>query len=256
MLIHQPENASIACEYNSLTLLRIPARSDNYLYLLHSEATGETAAIDPSDAAPIQMQLHRQNWQLTHIFNTHHHGDHTGGNRALRAETNCEILGFEPDAERIPGITRKLTEGEHFRWGDTDWQVLFLPGHTLGHIAYYLPQPRWLFCGDVLFLMGCGRLFEGTPEQAYHSLQQIKQLPDDTLIFCAHEYTQTNGEFALSVDPDNAALRERMAQVRALRAEGTPTVPAPLREEKATNPFLRAASLEEFASLRKLRDGW
>jgi hydroxyacylglutathione hydrolase len=256
MFHHRPENAFITAEDEGLELLQIPARKDNYFYLMHAAHSGETVAIDPGDADPILWAMRARNWPLTHIFNTHHHGDHVGGNRRLQEETQAEIFGYAGDASRIPAISRRLEEGEHFTWGGVEVEVIFVPGHTTGHIAYYLPRPGWLFCGDALFLMGCGRLFEGTPEQAYASLQKFAALPEDTLVFCAHEYTAHNGEFALSCDPQNAALQQRMAHVRVMRQSGKPTVPGRLAEEKATNPFLRASTPEEFAKLRNLRDSW
>lgn len=240
--------------YRAFTLIQIPALKDNYIYLLYSAATRECAVIDAPMAAPVLDVLEQRQWKLSHIFNTHHHGDHIGANHDLNARTHCEIIGYAGDAPRIPGITRTVDDKQIFFWGNTSIEVMFLPGHTLGHIAYYLSEPGWFFCGDTLFLMGCGRLFEGTAEQMFASLQRIKELPDETLIFCAHEYTQTNGRFALTVDSENKALTERMKRVNALRNQNLPTVPASLAEEKQTNPFLRCQHVEEFKRLRELRN--
>ncbi len=238
---------------SGLTLLQAPALQDNYVYILYSESTRECLVVDTPEVRPIIECLNQSGWKLTHILNTHHHGDHVGGNSELQDITRCEIIGYAADAARIPRISRTVEEGEIFEWGGARIKVLFLPGHTLGHIAYYFIDQQWLFCGDVLFMMGCGRLFEGTAEQMYESLLKIAALPEETLIFCAHEYTLTNGRFALLVDSNNADLQERMQEVRVLREQGRPTVPATLGVEKRTNPFL-GCTLEEFRHLRALRN--
>ena len=188
------------------------------------------------------------------IFNTHHHWDHTGGNLQLKKKWRCRVLGFAKDAERIPGIDQALHEREDFVFGKSACRVLFLPGHTLGHIAYWFFKEKKLFIGDTLFAMGCGRLFEGSPRQMFSSLNQIKIFPSETEVFCAHEYTEKNGRFALSVDSENPELKSRMRTVRLKRKKNQPTVPFFLSEELKTNPFLRADTLEEFTSLRTKRD--
>lgn len=241
---------------SALKLLVQPLLSDNYAYLVHDLLSGQTAAIDPSEAKPILKSLQEKNWQLTHIFSTHHHWDHTGGNLALKQATGCEVVGYTDDAERIPGITQKVEDGQRFAWGGETVEVLFIPGHTLGHIAYYFPQSGWVFCGDTLFSLGCGRLFEGTAEQMYASLQRLAALPDDTKVYCGHEYTEANGQFAITVEPDNLMLQQRMAEVKRLRAQALPTIPSTIRGEKATNPFLRATSAEVFAEIRKKKDAF
>jgi hydroxyacylglutathione hydrolase len=244
--------------------------SDNYGYLLHDPEAGLTAAIDTPDADAIVTELDRKGWRLTHIFNTHHHGDHAGGNLALKAATQCEIIGPGADAARIPGIDRGVGDGDTIEFGRYRIEVFDTPGHTRGHIVYLLRSERIAFVGDTLFSLGCGRLFEGTPAQMWDSLQKILAWPDDTMLYCAHEYTQANGRFALSVEPANAALSARLAEVAALRADDQPTVPTTLALEKQTNPFLRPDSeqlqqtiglagapvVEVFARTRELKDSF
>ncbi|MFO1417762.1 MAG: hydroxyacylglutathione hydrolase [Methylotetracoccus sp.] len=225
---------------------RIAVLNDNYVFLVHDAATGDTAAVDPAVAEPVLAELAHRGWRLTHILNTHHHGDHVGGNLALKAATGCRIIGATSDRARIPGIDVGVADGGSVTIGRSTASVLEVPGHTRGHIAYWFADDRALFCGDTLFALGCGRLFEGTAEEMWHSLQRLAALPSDASVYCAHEYTQANGRFALSVEPDNVALLERMRRVDAARARGEPTVPSTLAEELATNPFLRSHS----ASLR------
>ncbi|MCB1646560.1 MAG: hydroxyacylglutathione hydrolase [Pseudomonadales bacterium] len=225
-----------------LEVHQFPCLNDNYGYLLHDSESGLTAAIDTPEIAPIEAALAAKNWKLTHIFNTHHHADHSGGNLALKEKWQCTIIGSAPDADRIPGIDIRVADGDEFNFGNHRVRVFDVSGHTIGHIAFYCPDDDILFSGDALFSLGCGRLFEGTPAQMWTSLQKLMDLPDDTLVYCAHEYTQANARFALSVEPDNADLQARAAEIDRLRAEGKPTVPSSLGLEKATNPFLRPAS--------------
>jgi hydroxyacylglutathione hydrolase len=232
-----------------LVIHLFPCLSDNYGFLLHEEETGVTATVDTPDAAAILAELRARNWTLTHILNTHHHADHAGGNLALKAATGCEIIGPRADAQRIPGIDREVSDGDEFNLGAHPVRVFDTPGHTRGHIIYYLPQDRAAFVGDTLFAMGCGRLFEGTPAQMWSSLAKITRLPDDTVLYCAHEYTLANARFALSVEPGNAALVARAREVAAMRERGEPTVPTTVALEKATNPFLRAASVDLRATI-------
>jgi hydroxyacylglutathione hydrolase len=219
---------------------QIPVLKDNYVYLARDRATGKVGVVDPAVAEPVLDRAKALGWTITHILNTHHHGDHVGGNLAIKAATGCTVVGPRADRERIPGIDLALGDGERFRLGEAEAEVFDVPGHTRGHIAYWFRDSDALFCGDTLFACGCGRLFEGTPAQMWGSLGKLRRLPDPTRVFCAHEYTQSNIRFALTVDGDNAALRERGRRVDALRAEGKPTVPSTLAEERATNPFLRA----------------
>jgi hydroxyacylglutathione hydrolase len=217
---------------------------DNYAYLLHDAAARVTAAIDTPDAHAILAELERNGWQLTHILNTHHHADHAGGNLLLKERTGCTIVGPRADAARIPGIDVEVGEGDVFMLGSHEARVYDTPGHTRGHIVYFFPEDGAAFVGDTLFAMGCGRLFEGTPRQMWTSLQKIKNWPEATRLYCAHEYTQANARFALTVEPHNRTLAERASRVDRLRAERRPTIPTTLGEELATNPFLRAASAD------------
>lgn len=225
-----------------LEVIQIPALSDNYIYLLHEAESGETAAVDPADAEPVLRALAERGWRLTQVLNTHHHGDHVGGNLELKRRTGCTITGSEQDRGRIPGIDRAVREGDIVHVGSAAAHVLFVPGHTLGHVAYWFRDESLLFCGDTLFAMGCGRLFEGTAEDMWGSLKRLRELPPETRGYCAHEYTETNGRFALTVEPDNPALLARMEEVRRLRRLGRPTVPFRIADELATNPFLRPES--------------
>lgn len=254
----------------ALEVVRIPALSDNYNYLLHDTATGGTAVVDPSEAEPVLAALEQRGWTLDAILNTHHHNDHVGGNAELQRRFGCATYGYGPDAHRIPGITHRLEDGDRVSLGESRAEVLFVPGHTLGHIAYHFAADKALFCGDTLFSLGCGRLFEGTPEQMHHSLQRLAALPPDTRVYCAHEYTQSNGDFALTLEPHNAPLQRRMEEVRALRARGEATVPSLLADELAANPFLRtesaeirgtldmkdAAAVQVFAEIRRRKDSF
>lgn len=233
----------------------IPLLKDNYAWLLYGD-DGAAVIIDPSESAPVEKMLEEKGLRLTCIVNTHHHGDHTGGNAALKKRYRCTIAAPAADAYRIAGMDIPLREGTVFSIGGANVEILETPGHTDGHICLYVPSEKALFCGDTLFAMGCGRLFEGTPEQMWHSLSKIRALPPDTRLYCGHEYTLSNGEFCLSIEPENKALQERMEQVRKTRAENKPTIPTTLALEERTNAFLRAGSAERFAEIRRLKDAW
>ena len=237
-----------------MKVFQIPVLQDNYIYILHDNNTHKTAVVDPAIASPIQTFLEEKNWKLNYIFNTHHHPDHVGGNLTLKKKWNCQIIGFSQDAHRIPGIDKTLDDNDELTFGSHIARVLFVPGHTLGHIAYWFHHANILFCGDTLFAMGCGRLFEGSPKQMFHSLQRIKKLPAHTTVYCTHEYTEKNGQFALREDPNNTHLQARMKTILAKRKNQQPTVPFSLSEELQTNPFLRSRTVAEFTLLREKRD--
>lgn len=217
----------------------VPCLTDNYAYLIHDTDTGATGIVDPSEAEPVLQALARRGLALTHILNTHHHWDHTGGNLALKEASGAQIIGPRADAERIPGIDVQLGDGDRWTFGGHEAQIFDIPGHTKGHIAFWFPDSRAVFTGDTLFAMGCGRLFEGTPAQMWTSLQKLMALPADTRVYCGHEYTQSNAKFALTVDPDNTELADRARIVDRQRAAGQPTIPTTIGLERATNPFLR-----------------
>jgi len=219
-----------------------PCLRDNYGFLVHDPDSGATACVDTPEVEPILRALDERGWTLTYILNTHHHADHAGGNRQIKAATGCRIVGPRADAERIPGIDIEVGDGDELRLGARRIVVRETPGHTRGHIVYHFPDDRIAFVGDTLFAMGCGRLFEGTPAQMWSSLRKILEWPDDTRLYCAHEYTQANARFALTVEPGNAELRRRAEEVDELRAAGRPTVPTTVGQERATNPFLRPDS--------------
>ncbi len=254
----------------SLTIEMIPVLSDNYVYLVHETSAGVTGVVDPGEAAPVMARLEDKGWSLDWILTTHHHADHTGGNLELKETTGCRIAGPGKDAARIPGIDVKLAEGDRFKLGEAEAEIFETPGHTSGHISYWFSGSNALFCADTLFSLGCGRLFEGTPQEMWTSLQKFAALPDEVLVCCAHEYTQSNARFALSIDPDNAELKARAAEVDRQRAAGEPTVPTTLGLERATNPFLRpgdpairaklgmeqAADVEVFAEIRQRKDSF
>ena len=237
-----------------LEVVRIPVLSDNYVWLVHDAASGETVAVDPAVADPVLEAAAARGWRIDQIWNTHWHGDHTGGNAAIKAATGCIITGPAAEAERIGTLDRMVGEGDSVRIGDHVAQVMAVPAHTAGHIAYHLSDERIAFVGDTLFAMGCGRLFEGTAAQMFANLQRLAALPEDTRGYCAHEYTLSNGRFALTVEPENAALAARVAAVEAARARGEATVPTSIGEERATNIFMRARDAEELAERRAAKD--
>lgn len=216
--------------------------SDNYGFLVRDDDADVTAAVDTPEAGAIMRALDAKGWRLTHILNTHHHHDHAGGNLELKKRTGCTVVGPGKDAARIPGIDVRVEQGDRFMLGTHAVDVLETPGHTTGHIVYRLPDDGVAFVGDTLFALGCGRLFEGTPEQMWSSLQKILAWPDATRVYCAHEYTAANARFALTVEPGNETLERRADEIAALRAAGTPTVPTTVGLERATNPFLRPGS--------------
>ncbi|MBT5458265.1 MAG: hydroxyacylglutathione hydrolase [Rhodospirillaceae bacterium] len=225
---------------STLEIEQIPTRSDNYVYLLRESGQGKVGVVDPSDAQPVIDALDRLGWQLTDIINTHHHNDHTGGNLELKEKYGCVVTGPLADHDRIAGIDVDVADGDTFMLGDAKATVYDTPGHTRGHIAYWFDESKALFCGDTLFALGCGRTFEGTPDQMWTSLSKLRALPDDTMVYCAHEYTQSNAKFAITIESGNQDLLDYASKIDALRAEDKRTVPSLLGLEKATNPFLRA----------------
>ena len=227
-----------------LDVRMFPCLDDNYGFLAHDPDTGETAAIDTPDPEVYQAEAKRAGWTITQIWNTHHHHDHAGGNVALKAATGATVVGPGKDRARIPAMDVGVVEGDAVTLGSKTARVLETPGHTTGHIVYVFDEDEVAFVGDTLFALGCGRLFEGSPEVMWPSLQKLLALPDATLVYCAHEYTQANARFAMSVEPDNAALAERARAIDAARAAGRPTVPTSIGLEKATSPFVRPASEE------------
>ncbi|PHR61721.1 MAG: hydroxyacylglutathione hydrolase [Robiginitomaculum sp.] len=233
-----------------------PCLSDNYGFLLHDPITGLTAAIDTPDADEILRQCESLGYTLTHVFNTHHHFDHVDGNAMLKENHGVTIIGPEADKARIPNIDICVSGGEVFTFGSFDIHVLHTPGHTKGHCAYYIPALRSVFVGDTVFALGCGRMFEGTAEQMFASIGKIAALPDETQIYCAHEYTLANGAFAISVDQNNVDLGIYLENAKKLRAQNMPTVPTTVLKEKRANPFMRAASASEFARLRSAKDNF
>lgn len=251
-----------------MEVILVPAFADNYIYVLRDAASGKVGVVDPGDAAPVQAELERRGWSLTHIFLTHHHDDHIGGAAALKARYRASVVGARADAHRIPGLDVMLGDGDRTVFGEQTARVFAVPGHTSGHIAFWFEAAETLFSGDTLFSLGCGRLFEGTPAQMWESLQSLRALTDQTRVYCGHEYTQSNGRFALTVDPANAALHQRMEEVAEMRDRNRPTIPTTIGMERRTNPFLRAddpgvqaaigmagaPAVEVFAELRRRKD--
>jgi hydroxyacylglutathione hydrolase len=222
-----------------LDIHQFPCLSDNYGVLIRDAEAGVTAAIDAPDANQVAAALKEKGWRLTHILTTHHHGDHTAGNLALKAETKCTIIGPRGEAAKVPGIDKQVGEGDTFKLGSFEVRVLDTPGHTAGHITYLIPSAGVAFVGDTLFAIGCGRVIEGNAQMMWNSLQKLMALPKETQVYCGHEYTQSNAKFALTIEPENAALVKRAKEVDQLRAAGKATLPTNIGIELETNPFLR-----------------
>lgn len=237
-----------------LSVARVPVLSDNYVWLLHDDMSGETVVIDPAVAAPVLAAAAERGWTISQIWNTHWHGDHVGGNAAIKAATGCLITGPAAEAAKIGTLDRQVAEGDEVRIGDHVATVMEVPAHTAGHIAYHLTSDRIIFVGDTLFAMGCGRLFEGTADQMFANMARFAALPDETMVYCAHEYTQGNGRFAVTIEPDNDALLARVADVDRARALGKATVPTTIGLERATNVFMRAGDVDELARRRTAKD--
>ncbi|MFN2100417.1 hydroxyacylglutathione hydrolase [Altererythrobacter sp. MF3-039] len=250
-----------------LEVHQFPCLSDNYGFLLHDPESGETAAIDTPDGAEYLKQADAKGWKITHIWNTHWHPDHAGGNGAIKDATGCEIVAPK-EVERISPIDNLIAHGDKVKLGEWEAEVVDVSGHTNGHIALHIPKARMAFVGDSVFALGCGRMFEGEPQQFWDSLDRVRQWPQDTTLYCAHEYTQSNAKFALHADPDNVELQLYSDEIDAKRERGEPTVPMQLGRELKTNPFLRADAndlrkrwggsnpAETFAALRTAKDNF
>jgi hydroxyacylglutathione hydrolase len=239
----------------SITARAVPILSDNYAWLLRDTATGAVAIVDPADPAPIIAAIEQQaGGRLDLILLTHHHGDHVAGTDAVRARFGAPVVGAAADARRLPRLDRAVQEGDTVALGESSATVIDTPGHTIGHIAFHFPDGGVLLCGDTLFSLGCGRLLEGTAADMFASLGKFATLPGDTLVCCGHEYTQSNARFALTVEPANAALKARAAEVDRLRADGRATVPSTIAAELAENPFMRAGDVATLADIRAKKD--
>lgn len=223
-----------------LEIVTIPCLKDNYAFLLHSEDSGETAVIDVPEATPIIAALEHRGWQLSEIWITHHHWDHVDGVAELKEATGAKVIGAEADAERLPPLNHAVKDGEVYRFAGADVHIIDVPGHTVGHIAYHVPDAKAVFTADSLMAMGCGRLFEGTAKQMWSSLSKLADLPAETIVCSGHEYTAANAKFAITIESENSDLISRIGAIEKDRAAGRPTVPSTLAEELATNPFLRA----------------
>ncbi|MCK0139565.1 hydroxyacylglutathione hydrolase [Aliiroseovarius sp. F47248L] len=253
-----------------LTLVTIPCLSDNYAFLLHDEASGETALIDAPEAAPIIAELRAREWSLSQIWLTHHHWDHVEGVGDLVKATGAKLVGAAADVHRLPKLDRTYADGDSFQFAGHDVHVMDVSGHTIGHIAFHVPDAGTVFTGDSLMALGCGRLFEGAPDQMWNSLTRLSALPSDTLICSGHEYTASNAAFATTIESNNKALKKRIDDITDLRAAGQPTVPSRLSDELETNPFLRAhlpevkaalhmnaaRDVEVFAEIRRRKDSF
>lgn len=233
----------------TLEIHQFPCLSDNYGVLIHDAENNLTASIDAPEASAVRKALAEKGWTLTHILTTHYHADHTDGNLALKEETGCIIVGPKNEAERVPGIDVKVGDGDSYDFGAFTAKVFDTPGHTAGHITYWFPTASVAFAGDTLFALGCGRLFEGDAKTMWNSLSKLKALPPETTVYCGHEYTKSNAEFALTVEPGNPRLVDRAEEIAALRARGEPTLPTTIARELETNPFLRTDSAEIRANL-------
>ena len=239
-----------------VTAHRVPMFADNTAWLLREEVTGATAFVDPADAEAAIAAIEAQGGRLDAILLTHHHADHTAGTDAVRARYSCPVIGAAADEHRLPALDRAVHEGDEVVLGSCSARVIDTPGHTRGHISFFFPDGAVLLCGDTLFSLGCGRLLEGTADEMFASLRKLSALPGASLVCCGHEYTESNARFAVTVEPDNAALAARAREVRRLRAAGEYTVPSRLSDELAENPFLRAKDARRLAEIRSAKDSF
>lgn len=254
----------------SLLIEQFTCRQDNFGVVLHDSLTGETASIDAPDGSRIASRLGEDGWKLTHLLITHHHPDHVEGIPALAEAYSPKVIGPADEASKITGLTQTVSDSDTFEFAGRTVHVISTPGHTSGHICFYIPDEKLLFAGDTLFALGCGRLFEGSPADMHGSLARLAELPDDTRVYCGHEYTQSNARFAISVDPDNETLAKRMEDITELRSKRLPTLPTTIGFEKRTNPFMRtedpairkqlgmetSSDLEVFTELRRRKDSF
>jgi len=236
-------------------IVPVPALSDNYVWLMHDPVSDETVAVDPGEAPPVLAAAEARGWRITQVWNTHWHGDHVGGNAAIKAATGATITG-PSEKGRIPTLDRVVEHGDRVRIGAHEGDVIAVGAHTAGHIAIHLPDEQIVFTGDTLFAMGCGRLFEGTPEDMFRAMAKLAALPGGTRVCCGHEYTIANGRFAVATEPGNMAARDALARAEQLRTEGRPTLPSTIAAERATNPFMRARDVEELAARRAAKDSF
>jgi hydroxyacylglutathione hydrolase len=241
---------------SKIEIVRIPAFSDNYIWLVHDPDSGETMVVDPGEATAVLAEADRRGWRISAIWNTHWHPDHTGGNQAIKDATGAPVIAPAAEAAKIPTADRLVAEGDTMTLGKHVATVLETPAHTAGHITYHFADAAALFPGDTLFAMGCGRLFEGTAEQMHANLQRLANLPPETQVYCAHEYTLSNARFAHVAEPENDDIVKRLVAVELMRDKGEPTVPTTIGQERATNPFMRASSAEEFAARRAAKDAF
>jgi hydroxyacylglutathione hydrolase len=239
---------------SKLDIVRIAALSDNYIWLVHDPDSGETMVVDPAEADPVLAEAERRGWTISAIWNTHWHPDHTGGNAAIKQATGAPVIAPAAEAAKIPTADRLVAEGDTVMLGKHVATVLETPAHTAGHITYHFADDAVAFTGDTLFAMGCGRLFEGTAAQMYANMQRLAELPPETSVYCAHEYTLSNARYARVAEPDNQAIADRLIEVEAMRERGEATVPTTIALERATNPFMRAQSIEQFAERRASKD--
>jgi len=239
---------------SKLEIVRIAALSDNYIWLVHDPDSGETMVVDPAEADPVLAEAERRGWTIDAIWNTHWHPDHTGGNAAIKQATGAPVIAPAAEAAKIPTADLLVVEGDIVQLGKHAATVLETPAHTAGHITYHFADDAVAFTGDTLFAMGCGRLFEGTAAQMYANMQRLADLPPETCVYCAHEYTLSNARYAQVAEPDNEAIADRLREVEAMRKRGEATVPTTIAQERATNPFMRAQSIEQFAERRASKD--
>ena len=239
----------------TVKVVAVPALNDNYIWMLRDPASGIVAVVDPGQDAPALDAANERGWRISQILTTHWHPDHTGGNSAIKAATGATITA-PAEAERLSMVDCIVAEGDRVSVGELEAMVWDIPAHTAGHIAFYFEEAKMIFVGDTLFAMGCGRLFEGTPEQMFANMARFASLPDDVRVYCGHEYTLANARFAAHVDPDNKAVAERLVTVAAMRERGEVTLPTTIGEERATNPFMRAIDAADLARLRSLKDSF